>query len=176
MGAQGRIGATTFAIRLAAYFNSRDGESLVICANKRNFAQLEMIEEHYGGSHHDGIYTVNGVDILDGRLDEPERNIKIVDYGYVPTDALDLRGFDKVFLVGGTSWNELPMIYAAQQPLNGINYTVAVNFSDKESVERNREVLMLNLNPVLLLPFESDPFAVEKYEETFDAAFNIFDN
>ena len=176
VGAQGRIGATTFALRLAAYFNSRDGESLVICANKRNFAQLEMIEEHYGGSHHDGIYTVNGIDILDGRLEEPERNIKIVDYGYVPTDALDLHGFDKVFLVGGTSWNELPMIYAAQQPLNGINYTVAVNFSDKESVERNREALMLNLNPVLLLPFEPNPFAAEKYEETFDAAFNIFDN
>ena len=68
------------------------------------------------------------------------------------------------------------MIYAAQQPLNGINYTVAVNFSDKESVERNREALMLNLNPVLLLPFEPNPFAAEKYEETFDAAFNIFDN
>ena len=176
VGAQGRIGATTFALRLAAYFNSRGGESLVVCANKRNFAQLEMIEEHYGGSHRDGIYTVNGIDILDGRLEEPERNIKIVDYGYVPTDALDLRGFDKVFLVGGTSWNELPMIYAAQQPLNGINYTVAVNFSDKESVERNREALMLNLNPVLLLPFEPDPFAVGKYEEILDTAFNIFDN
>lgn len=130
------------------------------------------MRNNYGGSHHDGIYTVNGVDILDGRLEEPERNIKIVDYGYVPTDALDLRGFDKVFLVGGTSWNELPMIYAAQQPLNGINYTVAVNFSDKESVERNREVLMLNLNEVMVLPYDPNPFAIEKYEELLDPFFN----
>ena len=155
----------------AEFFDKLGEFRVVICANKRSFAQLEMIEEHYGGSHHDGIYTVNGIDILDGRLEEPERNIKIVDYGYVPTDALDLHGFDKVFLVGGTSWNELPMIYAAQQPLNGINYTVAVNFSDKESVERNREALMLNLNPVLLLPFEADSFAVGKYEKLFDDEF-----
>lgn len=63
------------------------------------------------------------------------------------------------------------MIYAAQQPLNGINYTVAVNFSDKETVERNREALMLNLNPVLLLPFEADSFAVRKYEKLFDDEF-----
>lgn len=114
--------------------------------------------------------------IPDGGSDEADELAKIkrpyqIDYGYVPTDALDLHGFDKVFLVGGTSWNELPMIYAAQQPLNGINYTVAVNFSDKESVERNREALMLNLNPVLLLPFEADSFAVRKYEKLFDDEF-----
>ena len=65
-----------------------------------------------------------------------------------------------MFVVGGTSWNELPMIYTAQQPLNSVNYTVAVNFSDKAAVENNREYLMLNLNEVLVLPFEPDPFSV----------------
>ena len=121
VGAQGRIGATTFALRLAAYFKSRDGESLVVCANKRGFPQLEMMSEYYGG----------------------------------------------------TSWNELPMIYIAQQPLNSVNYTVAVNFSDKAAVEKNKEFLMLNLNEVMLLPFEPDPFAFEKYEDMLDVEFSV---
>ena len=58
VGAQGRIGATTFAMRLAAYFKSRDGESLVVCANKRGFPQLEMMSEYYGGSEQNGTYTI----------------------------------------------------------------------------------------------------------------------
>ena len=64
------------------------------------------------------------------------------------------------------------MIYMAQQPLNSVNYTVAVNFSDKAAVEKNKEFLMLNLNEVMILPFEPDPFAVEKYEGIFDAVFS----
>ena len=42
-----------------------------------------------------------------------------------------------------------------------------MNFSDKAAVEKNKEFLMLNLNEVMVLPFEPDPFAVEKYEEMF---------
>ena len=61
----------------------------------------------------------------------------------------------------------------AQQPLNSVNYTVAVNFSDKAAVEKNKEVLMLNLNEVMVLPFEADPFAVEKYEEMLDMKFSV---
>ena len=168
VGAQGRIGATTFAMRLAAYFRSRDGESLVFCANKRGFPQLEMMSEYYGGTEQNGIYTINGIDICTA-LTEPEKqyNVQIYDYGSLPTSELKLDSFDKVFIIGGTSWNELPMIYMAQQPLNSVNYTVAVNFSDK-AVEKNKEFLMLNLNEVMVLPFEPDPFAVEKYEGIFD--------
>ena len=77
------------------------------------------------------------------------------------------------FNFGGTSWNELPMIYMAQQPLNSVNYTVAVNFSDKAAVEKNKEFLMLNLNEVIVLPFEPDPFAVERYEDMFDMEFSV---
>ncbi len=65
------------------------------------------------------------------------------------------------------------MIYMAQQPLNSVNYTVAVNFSDKAAVENNREYLMLNLNEVLVLPFELDLFKIEKYEEMFDMKFSV---
>ena len=169
VGAQGRIGTTTFALRLAAYFKSRDGESLVVCANKRGFPQLEMMNEYYGGTDQNGIYTINGIDICTA-LTEPEKqyNVQIYDYGSLPTSELKLDSFDKVFIIGGTSWNELPMIYMAQQPLNSVNYTVAVNFSDKTAVEKNKEFLMLNLNEVMILPFEPDPFAVEKYEEILD--------
>lgn len=174
MGAQGRIGATTFAMRLAAYFKSRDGESLVVCANKRGFPQLEMMSEYYGGSEQNGIYTINGIDICTA-LTEPEKqyNVQIYDYGSLPTSELKLDSFDKVFFIGGTSWNELPMIYMAQQPLNSVNYTVAVNFSDKAAVEKNKEFLMLNLNEVMVLPFEPDPFAVERYEDMLDMEFSV---
>ena len=61
----------------------------------------------------------------------------------------------------------------AQQPLNSVNYTVAVNFSDKATVEKNKEFLMLNLNEVMVLPFELDTFAVEKYEKLFDEEFRM---
>ena len=66
------------------------------------------------------------------------------------------------------------MIYMAQQPLNSVNYTVAVNFSDKAAVEKNKEFLMLNLNEVMVLPFESDPFTINNYEELFDALFHTY--
>ena len=33
---------------------------------------------------------------------------------------------------------------------------------------------MLNLNEVMVLPFEPDPFAVEQYEEMFDMDFENF--
>ena len=65
------------------------------------------------------------------------------------------------------------MIYMAQQPLNSVNYTVAVNFSDKAAVEKNKEYLMLNLNEVMVLPFEPDPFAVERYEDMLDMEFSV---
>ena len=99
VGAQGRIGATTFAMRLAAYFKSRDGESLVVCANKRGFPQLEMISEYYGGTEQNGIYTINDIDICTA-LTEPEKqyNVQIYDYGSMPTSELKLDLFDKVFL------------------------------------------------------------------------------
>ena len=175
VGAQGRIGATTFAMRLAAYFKSRDGESLVVCANKRGFPQLEMMNEYYGGTEQNGICTINGIDICTALTElEKQYNVQIYDYGSLPTSELKLDSFDKVFLIGGTSWNELPMIYIAQQPLNSVNYTVAVNFSDKAAVEKNKEYLMLNLNEVMVLPFETDPFTINNYEELFDALFHTY--
>lgn len=172
VGAQSRIGTTTLAIRLAEYFHIRDGESVVVCANKRGIPQLDMIKEFYDGMEQDGIYTVNGIDICSPYA-EPTKtyNAEIYDFGSTPASYLDFKDFDKVYVVGGTSWNELPMIYTAQLALNKVNYTVAVNFSDEAAVERYREALAVNLNEVILLPFEPNPFAVERYEDIFDQAF-----
>ncbi|MBP0985311.1 MAG: hypothetical protein J6A19_16485 [Oscillospiraceae bacterium] len=172
VGAQSRIGTTTLAIRLAEYFHSRDGESVVVCANKRGIPQLDMIKEFYDGMEQNGIYTVNGIDICSPYA-EPTKtyNAEIYDFGSTPASDLDFKDFDKVYVVGGTSWNELPMIYTAQLALNKVNYTVAVNFSDEAAVERYREALAVNLNDVILLPFEPELFEIGQYEEIFDREF-----
>ena len=44
VGAQSRIGTTTLAIRLAEYFHIRDGESVVVCANKRGLPHRDTIK------------------------------------------------------------------------------------------------------------------------------------
>ena len=64
------------------------------------------------------------------------------------------------------------MIYDIQNDLNMVNYTVAVNFSDETSVEKNRELLSVNLNDVICLPYAPDPFSLTaEYEEIFDKDF-----
>ncbi len=156
VGAQNRIGTTTFALRLGEYFRSRDAASVVVCANKREIPQLEMMKELYNAA-----YTLGeGIDICAANV-EPTKsyNVEIYDFGSTGTSDIDFTDFDKVFLVGGTSRNELPMIYTAQLPLNKVNYTVAVNFSDDAAIDKFREALSINLNDVLSLPFESDPFS-----------------
>ncbi|MGN0680166.1 MAG: hypothetical protein ACI4JS_10925 [Oscillospiraceae bacterium] len=174
VGSQTRIGTTTFSLRLAEYFRSRDAESVVVCAAKRGVPQLEMIYEMFGGTEQDGIYTIGeGVDICSADA-EPKKsyNAEIYDFGNTPTSGLDLNDFDKVYVVGGTSWNELPMIYAAQLPLNKVNYTVAVNFSGSAELDKYREALSVNLNDVISLPFEVNPFSIDHYEKIFDDEFD----
>ena len=172
VGAQSRIGTTSFALRMAEYFRSRDGESVVVCASRRGAEQLEMMETCYEEAKlQDGIYTINGIDISSSDTDTAKvYNAEIYDFGNKkPTD---FSGFDKIYVIGGTSWNELPMIYDIQNDLNMVNYTVAVNFSDETSVEKNRELLSVNLNDVICLPYAPDPFSLTAgYEEIFDKDF-----
>ena len=173
VGAQTRIGTTTFALRLAEYFRSREGESVVVCAAKRGAPQLEMISELYGGTEQDGMYTIGaGIDICTADA-EPKKhyNAEIYDFGNTRTSDIDFNDFDKVYVVGGTSWNEIPMIYDAQLPMNKVNYTVGVNFSNDESIDKLKEALSVNLNNVVLLPFEPDIFNITGYEEIFDKEF-----
>ena len=172
VGAQSRIGTTTLAVRLAAYFSERNGASVVVCANPRGEQQLEMMGEVYDASQQDGIYTINGVDICTANADPAKSyNAEIYDFGNRQTTDMDFSGFDKVYVVGGTSWNELPMIYDVQTALNRVNYSVAVNFSDAAAVEKYHELLSVNLNDVILLPYQPDPFDVAGCEEIFDKEF-----
>ena len=119
-----------------------------------------------------GIFSVNGIEICSANADTQKTyNAEIYDFGNTLTSELDFNGFDKIYLVGGTSWNELPMIYSAQLPLNSVNYTVALNFSDNAAIEKYRELLSVNLNDVISIPFEPDPFSTDKFEELFDNEF-----
>lgn len=173
VGAQSRIGATSYAMRLAKYFQSRGGESVVVCANQKYLPQLNMIKDVLDGEDSgEGIFTVNGVDICSASA-EPQKtyNAEIYDFGNIPTSELDFTDFDKIYIVGGTSWNELPMIYSAQLSLNSVNYTVALNFSDNAAIDKYRELLSVNLNDVISIPFEPDPFSISKFEELFDSEF-----
>lgn len=172
VGAQSRIGTTSFALRMAEYFHSRDGESVVVCASKRGADQLEMMKTCYEEAKiQDGVYTINGIDICSSDTDAAKvYNAEIYDFG--SKQPTDFSGFDKIYVVGGTSWNELPMIYDIQNDLNKVNYTVAVNFSDEATIEKNRELLSVNLNDVICLPYAPDPFSLTAgYEEIFDNDF-----
>lgn len=172
VGAQSRIGTTTLAIRLAEYFHSRDGQSVVVCANKRGIPQLDMINDFYDGTVQNGIYTIQDIDFCTNDANPDKAyNAEIYDFGNAPTSELNFSGFDKIYIVGGTSWNELPMIYAAQLPMNNVNYTVAVNFSDQSAIEKFHDALSVNLNDVILLPSEHNPFKIKQYEELFDEEF-----
>lgn len=173
VGAQNRIGATTFALRLAEYFRSRGGESVVVCAAKRGIPQLEMINEFFEGAEDNGIYTIGGGIDICSLSAEPKKtyNAEIYDFGSTSSSDIDFNDFDKVYVIGGTSWNELPMTYAAQLPLNSVNYTVAVNFSSTGDTEKFHEALAVNLNDVLSLPFEPSPLEIGSYEDILDNEF-----
>lgn len=172
VGAQSRIGTTTFALRMAEYFRSHDSESVVVCASKHGADQLEMMETCFEDAKvQDGIYTINGIDICSSDIDTAKvYNAEIYDFG--SRKPMDFSGFDKIYVVGGTSWNELPMIYDIQSDLNMVNYTVAVNFSDEKTVEKNIEILSVNLNDVICLPYVPDSFSLTSdYEDIFDKDF-----
>lgn len=172
VGAQSRIGTTTFAMRLAKYFQSRNAESVVVNASQRSIDQLEMMKEYYEIADENPTLTINGVDMISRYSESDKRyNAEIYDFGSTQTSELDLSEFDKIYIIGGTSWNELPMIYEAQIALNKVNYSVAVNFSNDAAIENFRDILSLNLNDVLLLPYEPDPFDTAKYDEIFDKEF-----
>lgn len=174
VGAQTRIGTTTFALRLAEYFRSRDSQSVVVCASKRGISQLEMIKDSFDSTMNThGICTIgNGIDICSTSADPQKKyNVEVYDFGNTSTSAIKFDDFDKIYLIGGTSWSELPMIYAAQQPLNSINYTVAVNFSTDGKIEKCCEALAVNLNDIINLPLEADPLEIGSYENILDNEF-----
>ncbi len=175
VGAQSRIGTTSFAIRLAAYFRERSAASVVVSVQQKGQEQLEMLSEMFEGRTESGICSIKGIDFcVPSSETDKQYNAVIYDFGNSDTAGIDFSAFDKIYLVGGTSWNELPMVYTAQLPMNKVNYTVALNFADSGDIEKYKEILSPNLNEVMCVPFDPDPFSVKAFEDIFDETFKDF--
>lgn len=174
VGAQPRIGATSYAIRLAAYFRSRGAEAAVICTDPRRDMQLDMLcDVCDGAANSNGSYTIRDIDFYTSTTaDIGDCAVAIYDCGDIAGALHSFGDFDKLYLVGGTSWSELPMIYQAQTELNAANYTAVINFSTPEQIKRCHDILSLNLNEVICAPFEPNAFAFAAYEDIFDKMFD----
>lgn len=174
VGAQPRIGATSYAIRLAAYFRSRGAEAAVICTDPRRDMQLDMLcDVCDGAANSNGSYTIHDIDFYASTAaDIGDCAVAIYDCGDIAGALHSFGDFDKLYLVGGTSWSELPMIYQAQTELNAANYTAVINFSTPEQIKRCHDILSLNLNDVICAPFEPNAFAFTAYEDIFDKMFD----
>lgn len=175
VGAQSRIGTTSFAIHLADYFRDRSADPVVVSVQKKGQEQLEMLCDTFDGQSENNTYSINGIDFcVPSSETNKNYNAEIYDFGNTDTSEIDFSEFDKVYLIGGTSWNELPMVYTAQIPLNKVNYTVALSFSNQGDIDKYGEILSPNLNEVICTPYEPDPFSSAAFEDIFDKAFEDF--
>lgn len=175
VGAQPRIGTTSFAIHLADYFTKRGATAAVMNLNPRGDMQLEMMCDIYNGiDNGNGSYQINDIDFYASSAPGNIDGVEIHDYGNIADEPNSFSGYDKLFLIGGTSWSELPMMYQAQKELNASNYTAIINFSSDEQIKRNNDILSLNLNEVIRAPFEPNTFSSVAYEDIFDEVFDSF--
>ena len=175
VGAQSRIGTTSFAIHLADYFRGRSADAVVVSVQQKGQEQLEMLCDMFEGQSENGIYSIKGIDFcVPSSETDKKYNAEIYDFGNTDTSGIDFSEFHKVYLIGGTLWNELPMVYTAQIPMNKVNYTVALNFSNREDIDKFRDILSPNLNEVICAPYEPDPFSSAAFEDIFDKAFEDF--
>ncbi len=175
VGAQPRIGTTSFAIHLADYFTKRGATAAVMNMNPRGDMQLEMMCDIYNGiDNGNGNYQINDIDFYASSALGNIDGVEIHDYGNIADEPDSFSGYDKLFLIGGTSWSELPMMYQAQKELNASNYTAIINFSSAEQIKRNNDILSLNLNEVIRAPFEPNTFSSVAYEDIFDEVFDSF--
>ena len=175
VGAQSRIGTTSFAIHLADYFRDRSAEPVVVSVQQKGQEQLEMMCDTFDGKSENSIYSINGIDFcVPASETDKKYNAEIYDFGNTDTSEIDFSEFDKVYLIGGTSWNELPMVYTAQIPMNKVNYTVALNFANQKDIDKYGEILSPNLNEVICAPYEPDLFSSAAFEDIFDKAFEDF--
>lgn len=176
VGAQQRIGTTSFAIHLADYFNTRNASAAVINRAQNGGVQFEMLADMYDGIEQEsGVYSINDIDFYSGlqQLGSNEYNVEIHDFGSLG-EEINFSDYDKLYLVGGVSWNEIPMIYHAQQELYQSRYTVVVNYSAPEEIKRYDEYLRLNLNDVICAPLEPRTFSSTAYEDIFDKEFDDY--
>ena len=93
-------------------------------------------------------------------------------------------GFDLIYLVGGVSWSEIWMTYAAQSMMPQINYKVLVPFADSSVLDRSIEIedegcstiekvlSGQNFSDIICLPYAAEDFSSEEFESLFDKEFN----
>ncbi len=176
VGAQQRIGTTSFAIHLADYFMEHGATPAIVNHNTRGDMQLEMMCDIYEGiDNGNGSYRIKDMEFYGSEaVIETDHSVEIHDFGALDGVIPDFNGFDKLYLVGGTSWSELPLIYQAQKELNATNYTAIINYATDEAVKRHRDILSFNLNEVIRAPYEPDTFSSAAYEEIFDSEFDDF--
>lgn len=187
VGAQARIGTTSTAIHIADYFAHHKAAAAVITADGSEYSdeQLAMICDVYDGEDKGDHYTVNGIDFYpNGSQPTLDYNATVFDFGVLNEDNAELlSGYDKIYLVGGISWNEFPLTYQCQTLIGQYNYTILVNFCDNErlnapvqidggsSSSYGRLLSEVNMQRVCCLPFATDPFKSDMFDTLFDIDF-----
>lgn len=187
VGAQARIGTTSTAIHIADYFAHHKASAAVFAADGSEYSdeQLAMINDAYDGEDNDGYYTVGGIELYpNGWQPVLDYNVEVYDLGVLDeNNAEKLSAFDRIYLVGGISWNEFPLTYQSQTLIGQYNYTILVNFCDNErlnapiqidggsSSSYGRLLNEVNMQNVLCLPFEPDIFGSELFDKLFDKEF-----
>lgn len=187
VGAQARIGTTSTAIHIADYFAHHRAAAAVISADGLEFSdeQLAMICDAYDGEDKGDHYTVNGIDFYPNNSQPAlDYNATVFDFGVLNEDNAELlSGYDKIYLVGGVSWNEFPLTYQCQTLIGQYNYTILVNFCDNErlnapvqidggsSSNYGRLLSEVNMQRVCCLPFATDPFKSDMFDTLFDIDF-----
>ena len=136
VGAQARIGTTSTAIHIADYFAHHKASAAVFAADGSAYSdeQLAMINDANDGEDNDGYYTVGGIELYpNGCQPVLDYNVEVYDLGVLDeNNAEKLSAFDRIYLVGGISWNEFPLTYQSQTLIGQYNYTILVNFCDNE--------------------------------------------
>lgn len=187
VGAQARIGTTSTAIHIADYFAHHKAAVAVIAADSSEYSdeQLAMICDVYDGEDKGDHYTVNGIDFYpNGSQPDLDYNATVFDFGVLNENNAELlSGYDKIYLVGGISWNEFPLTYQCQTLIGQYNYTILVNFCDNErlnapvqidggsSSSYGRLLSEVNMQRVCCLPFATDPFKSDMFDTLFDIDF-----
>ena len=188
VGAQARIGTTSTAIHIADYFAHHKASAAFFAADGSEYSdeQLAMINDAYDGEDHDSYYTVGDIELYpNGCQPVLDYNVEVYDLGVLDeNNAEKLSAFDRIYLVGGISWNEFPLTYQSQTLIGQSNYTILVNFCDNERLNApiqidggsnssyGRLLNEVNMQNVLCLPFAPDTFGVEVFESLFDKEFS----
>lgn len=186
IGAQPRIGTTATAIHIADYFVKHKATAAICNSAGSNASdlQLDMLCDMYNGVNDgDHIYT-NGISFYKKGAAPAEVNVIIHDFGAIREEtASQLVGFDLIYIVGGVSWSEIWMTYAAQSMLPQINYKVLVPFADSSVLDRSIDIedegcsaigkvlSEQNFSDIICLPYAAEDFSSEDFESLFDKEF-----